>query len=252
MIAQDDYRLSHRGDELAASYVKDFTERLPGRYWHEVEQPLLAGLLGEALRRDLGEVRHLDVASGTGRVLAYLQPKTAGSTAIDISEEMLAHAKLAAPEASFVVGDASVMEFAEPFDLVTAFRFFLNAGPELRSAVLARIRANLADDGLLVANVHAQPYSSLGIWRTLKASSGRRSDSTLSIAAFRQLLEGHGFEVVGDRTYGYLPLTRKVGPGFLCTAFCTVDRLLNRLLPARNPFACCWLVAARPAARPAA
>lgn len=249
-----DYRRSHLGPALAAAYHDDFTARLPGRYWATVEQPLLAGLLAEATARPLDELHHLDVASGSGRVLAWLQPRVARSTAIDISDDMLAHARATVPAATFVVGDASAMRFAQPFDLVTAFRFFLNAGPELRAGVLDRIGESLAPGGLLVANVHAQPWSSLGLWRRAKRRLGRPADSVLTAAAFERLLADHGFEVVAERTYGYLPLTRRIGPGRLADAFCAADGRLNRLLPARNPLACCWLVAARrvPGAGPVA
>jgi SAM-dependent methyltransferase len=247
-IQPDDYRQSHLGADLAASYHDDFTARLPGRYWQTVEQDLLRGLLAEATAGPLAGMRHLDVASGSGRVLAYLQPRTAHSTALDISEAMLAHARAAVPAATFVVGDASTMTLGQRFELVTAFRFFLNAGPELRAAVLDRVRQHLSPDGLLVANIHAQPVSSLGLWRRLKRRLGRPADSVLSIAELEALLWDHGYEVVAERTYGYLPLTRRLGPGLPSTAFCATDRLLNRLLPARNRFACCWLVAAR--ARP--
>ena len=240
-----DYRRSHMGAALAAAYHDDFTVRLPGRYWAAVEQPILADLLAEACARPLDQHHHLDVASGSGRVLAWLQPRTARSTAIDISDDMLAHARAAAPAATFVVGDASAMAFAQPFDLITAFRFFLNAGPELRAGVLDRIGECLAPDGLLVANIHAQPWSALGLWRRAKRQLGRPADSVLTAAAFERLLADHGFEVVAERTYGYLPLSRRLGPGRPADAFCAVDRTLNRWLPARNPLACCWLVAAR-------
>jgi len=240
-----DYRRSHVGVALAAAYHDDFTARLPGRYWATVEQPLLADLLAEATTRPLDELHHLDVASGSGRVLAWLQPRTARSTAIDISDDMLAHARATVPGATFVVGDASAMRFAQPFDLVTAFRFFLNAGPELRADVLDRIGECLAPGGLLVANIHAQPWSTLGLWRRAKRRLGRPADSVLTSAAFQRMLGDHGFEVVAERTYGYLPLTRRIGPGWLADAFCAVDRQLNHLMPARNPLACCWLVAAR-------
>ncbi len=240
-----DYRRSHMGAALAASYHDDFTARLPGRYWAAVEQPLLAELLAEATARPLGEQHHLDVASGSGRVLAWLQPRVARSTAIDISDDMLAHARATVPGATFVVGDASAMRFPQRFDLVTAFRFFLNAGPELRADVLDRIGECLAPGGLLVANIHAQPWSTLGLWRRAKRALGRPADQVLTAAAFERLLARHGFEVVAERTYGYLPLTRRVGPGRAADAFCAADRRLNRWLPARNPLACCWLVAAR-------
>ncbi len=240
-----DYRRSHVGAALAAAYHDDFTARLPGRYWATVEQPLLADLLAEASSRPLDQMHHLDVASGSGRVLAWLQPRTARSTAIDISDDMLAHARAAVPAAAFVVGDASTMRFGQPFDLVTAFRFFLNAGPELRADVLDRIGECLAPGGLLVANIHAQPWSTLGLWRRAKRRLGHPADSVLTAADFGQLLADHGFEVVAERTYGYLPLTRRIGPGRLADAFCAADRRLNGLLPSRNPAACCWLVAAR-------
>jgi SAM-dependent methyltransferase len=242
---QLDYRRSHIGAELAASYQNDFSARLPGQYWRAVEQDLLAEVLAEAAPGPLNRLRHLDLASGSGRVLAYLQPRTAHSTAVDISQDMLAHARAAVPDATFVVGDAATMHFDRPFDLVTAFRFFLNAGPELRADVLDRVRHNLAPGGVLVANIHAQPFSSLGLWRTIKRNLGRPADSVMTIGEFQRLLTAHGFEVLAERTYGYLPLTRRIGSGLPAALFCRADQVLNCMLPDRNRFACCWLVAAR-------
>ena len=118
---------------------------------------------------------------------------------------MLKHAKQLVPQANVLVVDASRMELPQRFDIATAFRFFLNAEPTLRSAVLDRIREHLQPGGLLIANIHSQPWSSLGMWRNFKRNLGFKADRVMKIREFSDLLEQHQFEVIAQRVCGYLP-----------------------------------------------
>lgn len=245
MVYQD-YRSSHTSSSTAASYQEVFSRHLPGAYWRTVEQPLLESLLTQVMSgRSISELNHLDVASGSGRLLEFFHGRTKCSTGLDISEEMLKHAKRLVPQANFLIADASHMQLSERFDMVTAFRFFLNAEPTLRSAVLDRIREHLQPGGLLIANIHSQPWSSLGMWRDFKRRLGVQADRNMKIGEFNALLNRHGFEVIAHRTYGYLPLYRGLRCGAGTRLFCALDQQLNRLYAKPNPFACCWMVAAR-------
>lgn len=244
--AASDYRYSHIGAGTAANYQEYFSRCLPGSYWRSVERPIFAGLLQQALgNRSLAELTCLDIATGSGRVLEALHGRTKSAVGLDISDDMLAHAKVTIPGARFITCDASTMELGEQFDLVTAFRFFLNAQPSLRAAVLDRIRAHLAPGGMLVANIHAQPWSVLGTWRGLRRSLGFQADDVMAIGEFRELLAAHGFRVVADRTYGYLPLYYRLRSPLAIRAFCRLDQRFNRSVSRPNPFASCWMVAAR-------
>lgn len=240
------YRDSHLGPAVAAGYDRDYMERYPAQYWHHVEAPLLDGLLDEVLPGGLSPVRHLDLACGTGRIIAHLAPRTTWSVGVDISPDMLTHARRRAPEAAgFALGDITAPPVAGSFDLITAFRFFLNAEPDLRSEGLAAIRRILAPGGVLVANIHCQPWSPLGVWRRGRRALGRPADSVLGIDAFESVLVDEGFSPVAERTYGFLPLTARLSRGATSRALCRLDPWVASRARERSRLASSWLVAAR-------
>jgi ubiquinone/menaquinone biosynthesis C-methylase UbiE len=69
--------------------------------------------------------RILDIASGTGLVAKALVHRGHRVTGIDISEPMLARAEIRVPSATFVLGDAEALPFAnDSFDAAVAAQAF--------------------------------------------------------------------------------------------------------------------------------
>ena len=238
------YRSSHLGSAKADAYDRDYDQSFLGRFWRAVERPLLLDLLDEVYPEGLGSTDHLDVACGTGRILAEVGLHTRSSTGIDISPDMLAHAARRAPHAVVEEGDITELDLVEAVDLVTAFRFFLNAEEELRRDALQAIWRALRPGGHLVANIHASPGSVIGVYRRLRRTVGRPADNTMTHRHFAELLSGAGFFPEASRTYGFVPLSTKV-PTALMGPFCSIDQQLSATMPSASPLASNWLVAAR-------
>ncbi|WP_100446698.1 methyltransferase domain-containing protein [Glycomyces xiaoerkulensis] len=145
---------------------------------------------------------HHDFACGTGRVARMLAGLVAVSHGYDTSEAMLAKGReLGTPGMAHLVGPAEAVPEVVPSRpaLVTAFRFVLNVNDELRDRLMDFAATALpdADAGLLVVENHGNA----GSLRHLRKTFGRLDTSTwfqeLSHEQMRELLDRHGFDLVG-------------------------------------------------------
>lgn len=145
---------------------------------------------------------HHDFACGTGRVARMLSGLVEVSHGYDTSEAMLAKCReLGTPGRAHLVGPGETAPEIAPGRpaLVTAFRFVLNVGDDLRCRMLEFAAAALpdADAGLLLIENHGNASS----LRRLRRTFGRLDTDTwfqeLSHEHMRDLLERHGFELVG-------------------------------------------------------
>lgn len=99
---------------------------------------------------------YLDFACGTGRVLAHVAPQARESYGIDISPAMVERAREFVPAARIevrnIIDDAAI---ERTYDVITAFRFLLNAETELRIAGLKALATRLRDgSSILLVNNH--------------------------------------------------------------------------------------------------
>ena len=163
--------------------------------------------LDDILNRHLGRpIRHyLDFACGTGRILAFLEGRAQEAIGVDISEKMLEIAVQRVKHSRLVVGDPTRTEMFPPdhFDLVTAFRFVLNAEPELRNEAFRFISNVLAPGGLLVLNNHGHKRSLRTLTMSFKRALGnRQAFNALSSSVLMSELERHGLVVIQQVGYG--------------------------------------------------
>jgi ubiquinone/menaquinone biosynthesis C-methylase UbiE len=203
------YRVSHLGADKAREYDEDLWDQraAKGLDWL-VEQRLLTDLLETHV--PAGPRSVADFACGTGRVLEFLSRSYDSPVGIDISPAMLALAGERCPHATVVLGDVTTTPTLAPgpFDLITAFRFFLNAEPELRSAALEWMRGALQPGGLVVANFHLNPASLRGAYLRLRMRPATRPPM-MTLKDVRQLFSAHGFTVHQILGYGFLPFRRE-------------------------------------------
>ncbi|MEX2204937.1 MAG: methyltransferase domain-containing protein [Myxococcota bacterium] len=203
------------------------------RYLWSREQEVLA----QALDAFLGgrEVRALDFACGTGRICGFLESRVASQSGVDVSEAMLAEARAKLTRTTLVTAnllESSPFEEAS-FDLITAFRFFVNAEPSLRKSVMRALAKLLRPDGVLIFNDHQNidsPY-----WRAARAYADWRGFarfSSLSIAECQVLVGEVGLEIVRVYPVGLLRVPKLELPAFVQRA---ADRLLGLV-----PFAARW------------
>ncbi len=217
-----DYRLSHTAHGRGLSYDDHFRTMRWRRYvWHR-EQGVLDYVLEKYFLNK--SIRHLDFACGTGRILKYLVGRTETSTGIDVSESMLEVAREKVPSAQIIKGDLTKNDILRDslFNLITAFRFFVNAQPNLRAEVIKYLVQHLTQDGLLVFNNH-QNHTSI---RYQIARLRGRQWRTMTNREVRQLVSSAGLVIAKVFPIGVLPAV----DGYMLVPSSihqVVDRMLN-------------------------
>jgi SAM-dependent methyltransferase len=238
------YRESHLGAEKARDYDADLWDRraAKGLTW-ELEQRLLGRILDALPDRPRTAV---DFACGTGRVLSFLAGRGVDVTGVDVSPDMLALARLHCPGARLVEGDVTREPglVSEQYDLATAFRFFLNAEPALRSDALRWLRRAVRPGGRLVANFHLNPYSARGLY-TRARLRGDDAQPTMSVGQARRLLRAGGFRTLSVHGYDFLPYRRD---GRTMAAPRLRAKVEGALLdqPSLQPFGATFMIVAEP------
>jgi SAM-dependent methyltransferase len=165
--------------------------------------------LDEVLRNHLvpEKIAHLDFACGTGRILGHLSRHVASATGVDVSSSMMEVARKVAPGAELIEADLTQRDALgeRQFDLVTAFRFFPNAEPELRRAVIRVLARHLAPRGVLVFNNHKNRNS---LHRRISRALGREAPGlTMTHAEVETLVAEGGLRIVEVVPLASLPFS---------------------------------------------
>ncbi len=217
----DNYTDSHKG--RGSDYDANF-DRLPFRslMW-EMEQKVLASMV-----RDTRANVVVDLACGTGRISALLSENLpqARIVGVDVAESMLNVARKRVPGVDFrcadvrglstVVADGSV-------ELMTAFRFFPNADPQLRSDAARAATRALRPGGFLLLNNHRNFWSSSYVARrTLKNSPAPGALNRDVVGPFLQ----SQFRLVTRKSLGVVPHS-DAAPYLLSPALATKLERLN-------------------------
>ena len=182
----------------------------------KLERAALAPLVAE-FRHSHPHISYLDFASGTGRLPSFLEERVDAATSIEISESMVAVARQRLRRTQVLCQDITSPSATveSQYDLITAFRFFLNAEPALRSAAMQGLAARLRNEtSWLVFNNHGNFWSSkLVAWpvhRLRNLGKGwQPRGNYLRHAEVMRLLNGAG-----------LRLVRRVGLGMLGGSIC--------------------------------
>jgi len=198
------YRQSHLGCGL--DYHDRFADNPRRRMMWQIEQRVLESVLDTVQDRHAAEIDYLDFACGTGRVLAFVANRTGTATGVDVSDSMLEVAASGAAGAELISAD--ITRDSSPlrgrsFDLITAFRFFPNAEPGLRSEAIAALAGCLKPGGRLVFNNH-RCLSSLRHRLVRALTLGRKGRTGMSRREVLELVAGAGLEIeartAGDST----------------------------------------------------
>jgi ubiquinone/menaquinone biosynthesis C-methylase UbiE len=253
-----DYREIHVPDAAAAAYNDVYAAGYYAGQWRQLEQPWLGRLFAELKRN--GSRSMLDVACGQGRIALLGAKYFDRVQGFDVSSAMLAracqelssHSTLAATDVTFDVGDVRTFTAEEAFDVVTAFRFFLNAEDELRIDALRCARRNLAPGGTFIANVHVSATSPLAMFYRVSNSARRLLGKTvssvrnsISLGSLQTMFAAEGFQIYRVHRYSLLPrigtLTDRLGERHLAS----FDRY-GKLIPGLSLLSQAFLVCARP------
>lgn len=200
MKSERSYRASHTEKDYGRRYNQHYEAGYYAGLFREIELPILKDLWTE-----LGgtELSLLDFACGTGRITREAAPYFRRVVGVDISPEMLKFAR--GDRVDYRLRDVIAEPLDERFDVVTAFRFFLNSEVELRLQALKAIANHLAANGRLICNIHMNATSPMGLIYRLLSHTPWRTHNTLSLNAFTVLLSRTGFVVDRVIWYGMLP-----------------------------------------------
>lgn len=201
----DSYRSSHVGVGRGLHYDR----LLEGKYDHWIWTTLSRVYLCQTLKSECskGAAAYMDFACGTGRiteVASGIFPEVIG---VDISHDMLEVARARLPTVSFYQGDVTqdAALVKQQFDCMTAFRFFLNAEPALRRDVLAWMSEHVRSGGVLIGNIHMNPWSISGFITLLSIKIFGRKVNVMSRKKLEALLKEYGFIVEQWRGFRLLP-----------------------------------------------
>lgn len=205
------------------------------------------------MRSTHAEIDYLDFASGSGRIIGYLEDKVDTATGIEISQAMVDVAAARVTRANFICGD--ITRDDEPventYDLITAYRFMLNAEPDLRQQAIHALARRLRDkDSVLVFNNHGNlPSHKLVLWpihRAMAIGGGHRTSHNymtnkqaerLASSAGLQIVETMGCGFIGRRLAGRLPaagigrLEGAAARSTLLQPFCVNQTYIVKLRP---------------------
>lgn len=192
------YRESHKYKEKGAEYEAYYQNKAWQRFLWSREQEILTKILEKYFTGK--DIHLLDFACGTGRIAEFLENRVKTSTGVDVSGSMLAVAKEKLKRTEIIEADITVENILKPrkFNLITAFRFFLNAEPELRSSAIKAIAELLDDDGYLVFNNHQNSGS---LWIRLRHAHYRKKnpEGFYNVMSFEQMknhVEEAGLEII--------------------------------------------------------
>jgi SAM-dependent methyltransferase len=172
-----------------------------------LEQRVLNGILRDYLGS--GKITHLDFACGTGRIIGHLLSHSASATGVDVSASMMEVARKVAPGAELIEADLTQQDVLGErcFDLITAFRFFPNAEPELRQSVFLVLARHLAPQGVLVFNNHKNRNSLLR--RISRLLGGEATRGTMTHTEVEALVAQAGLHIVEIIPLASLPVSEK-------------------------------------------
>ena len=155
------YREQFTAPEKAAEYEGFYTKPGYAQILWEVEKEFLADIITR-YREKHDHIDYLDFASGTGRVISFMEDKVDSARGIEISDSMAAIAREKLSNGEIVVKDitADDDEIEAKYDVITTFRFILNAEPTLRLKAMQGLVNRLKNENsILIFNNHGAMFS---------------------------------------------------------------------------------------------
>jgi SAM-dependent methyltransferase len=193
--ATRDYTESHTAPRKGEEYDREAASGATAFYWHNFERRQLEAIFSRL--REEGRSRMLDFACGTGRILDVAAPFFPDCVGIDVSDSMLERARKKVPGARLIRANITRDKIdIGTFDVITLFRFVLNADPELRNDVLGWLHGVMRPGGALVLNNHRSATSIRGfLYRGVYAVGRRNRKHVLHESDLARLLEENGFTI---------------------------------------------------------
>jgi len=212
------------------------------RFLWSQEQKIILKILEKYFKgRD---IHLLDFACGTGRITAFMEEHVKTSTGVDVSGSMLAIARRKLKRTEIIEADITTEDVLKgrKFNLIMAFRFFVNAEPSLRCAAMQALAGLLSEDGYFVFNNHQSCGSP---WIKLRCLRHRQVNpegvfNVMTFGEMRNLVECVGLEIVELYPAGFFHPPRISVPPAVCSIIenvCGALKFLARF--SESPVAIC-------------
>jgi ubiquinone/menaquinone biosynthesis C-methylase UbiE len=240
-MAKISYRDSHKRETKVAEYEACYQNNAWYRFLWSREQKIILRIVDKYLKGK--DIHLLDFACGTGRITEFLENRVKTSTGIDVSGSMLAIAGKKLKRTELIKADITEVNVLKPrkFNLITTFRFFLNAEPELRLAAIKALAELLDEDGFLVFNNHQNSGSP---WVKMRNLYHRKypqvTYNVMSIEQMAKLVQEAGLEIIEICPTGFFHPPRIPVPFHLSRAIDSAAgkfKFLNRF--SENTIAVC-------------
>ncbi len=201
-----DYRDSHLSQDKGEAYHRTFIEKPYRRMVWQFEKQILDKIIATFYAGI--EIHHLDFACGTGRILMHLEDRVFTSVGVDLSPSMLCVARKNQERCELIQADLTRDDVLgnRKFNLITAFRFFPNAQPELRMDAMKVLVKHLDNNGYLVFNNHKNSSSLIN---RLLMLTGRITSKVMSNAEVEELLIKNDMEIVEIHHLCVFPASEK-------------------------------------------
>lgn len=171
--------------------------------WNKIESRLLISILKKEKTNNF----YLDFACGSGRVLQETENIFSKSYGIDVSNTMLNIARKKIKKSKLLQLDITKSFLPDneiKFDIITAYRFFLNANNSLRYESLFHLHSLLKPNGKLIFNLHGNKWSfHLIYWFWAKIHN--KEMRVLSYSGINKMIKQFDFTIVKVYGYGFLP-----------------------------------------------
>jgi SAM-dependent methyltransferase len=228
VIMHSNYREAHVGK--GRDYHEKFV-RGPYRsvIW-QLEQVQLLAILARYKIRQRSPIRLLDFACGTGRILQLFESQVDSAVGVDVSKTMLevAAGHLSQVELLHVDITCEPALADRRFEVITAFRFFPNAEPELRDDVMRKLVSLLAEGGILILNNHLRCSGTKmqlrrAIYR-LRGKGKERDLHCMSDEEVVQLADRFGLSIREVHALAVIPVLKEKRPLFPRWLLLSIER----------------------------
>lgn len=222
-MKNEDYRKSHLG-KIAKKY--EFETYQKNSYYSlmwEIEKKYLKEFLRKHKIKN-----YLDFACGGGRVIKLVENYVDNSLGVDVSEDMLKIAEERVKKSKLLLQDITQIGLKERFDLITAFRFFLNAQTELKHNVLMEFQKITEKDSFIIVSNQGNKYSFRSFIFLINKYLCRNKINQMSKNDLEKLFKRYDFRLVEYKGIGFLPKELYKIPFIKKTLF-NIDLLFYKL-----------------------
>ncbi len=206
---ENSYKFSHMDKNHVEAYDEHVygTDTPDNRVW-KCEKRILKKIIDKYYANKIID-NYLDFACGTGRICEVMEEYVEQSVGMDVSSEMVSRAVKKCSKTNFVIEDFLDKQniFDIKFDIITAFRFFLNAEKKMKYDAFKFLKEQLKDDGLLILNIHGNKYSARHISFIMKdvMTRGKHCLNEVSVKDIEDLCEKNNMRIKELYSVRFLP-----------------------------------------------